>query len=164
MPDPGWGEAHGVGVEVGAQVVAGASLAPRGPPGRRPVVSQLVAEVEPADDVGQPAAHVGQGDLQAGIAVEDACVDHPGGGHSRVERASDGLFELVAVHPAVADRDHRRVEEDRRSLRLDVLPTRVEPGRVQDGPAPAGADADALGAQLVQAALAFAYAGGLVVE
>ena len=114
------------------------------------------AEVEPPHHREKPAAHVGDADLQAREAVEQAGEDHARERHRGVERAADHFVELVLVHLlVVADRHAHRMDEQRHLLVLRPFPERKGVLVVDEGRVPARIDEQPLEAERPHAALAF---------
>ena len=85
------------------------------------------ALVEPADQVGQRAGAVRGDDLQLGVAVEEAVVQHAAHRQRGVEGEADrrGELELVHLHRLHARR-RGRVDQHRQRRGVDRLPQRRE--------------------------------------
>jgi hypothetical protein len=85
-----------------------------------------VVPVEPAQQVRQGAAGVGEADPERRDAIEDAAVDQPRRRHRRVEGVAEEVVQVVGAEALAAD-DVDRVEEHRDAERRH----RLEEGEVR---------------------------------
>src|SRR5262245_59674124 len=154
-------ETHGVDAEIG-EVVTWALLAADHRALGRALASEPPAEIEAPDNREKPAAHVGDHDLQARVAVEQPRQDHACERHGGVERPSHQLVELELVHLLVVpDRDARRMDEQGHLARLRPFPERKGVRVVDELAVPARGDQQALEAERRETALAFRDVTGI---